>query len=791
MLVSRNFLNDYISLDDIKTIDLAEKLTELGLEYDYVTPLVIADNTVIAKIIEVKDHPDSDHLHLCKVDDGTKIYNIVCGAPNVRKDMKVILAKVGAKLKDIEIKESVIRGEKSEGMLCSLTELGIDKKFLSLAEQEGIHEVDEDIKLGLDAKEALLLNDEIIDLEIPSNRGDLLSIYGIAKASRLIVKKEVKEIDTSYKECEENIKDYLNVKVDTENVSFYQVKLIKDITIKESPLFIQNRLIASGIRPINNVVDISNYVMLETGQPLHFFDYDKINKNIIVRQAKDGEVVKTLDSKERELNTSDIVIANDKEILAIAGIMGAENSEVDNNTKNIVIESAIFKDVNIRNTSKRTVQSEASFRFEKNLIKENSILAIKRACNLLEKYADAKIVKEEITFDKTSVLEVKIELKKEKITKLLGIKIEENIIKNYFDLLDFKYIEKTDSYIINVPIYRQDIKIDVDIIEEIIRAYGINNLESKPIETYTIGGEDKVDKKIRNLRHKLLDLGLDEVLTYTLVNTSNNLFNLEELSSINIKSPLSQDKSVLRTTLIPSLLDVYNYNKKRQVEDINIFEISNIYYKKEEVEEEKLLTILLSDNINYSNYQNIVIKNNFYTIKGMIENILDYLGFNKRYRFINENIPQGFNPYQTVEIVIDRVVVGYFGMLHPDVVKDKIFVAELNLTKIFSNKVRGIKVKEISKYPSISVDLAFILDKNISFEKVENSIKKACSRELVNVELFDYYDGEKIEKDKKQLAFKLTFNSFNKTLEDSFIKEETEKVINRLKTDYNAYIRDK
>ena len=791
MLVSRNFLNDYISLDDIKTIDLAEKLTELGLEYDYVIPLVVADNTVIAKIIDVKNHPDSDHLHLCKVDDGEKVYDIVCGAPNVRKDMKVILAKVGAKLKDIEIKESVIRGEKSEGMLCSLMELGIDKKFLSLAEQEGIHEVDENIELGRDAKEALLLNDEIIDLEIPSNRGDLLSIYGIAKASRLIVKKDVKEIEDTYNETNENIKDYLTVSLESDNVSFYQVKLVKDIKIKESPLFIKNRLIASGVRPINNVVDISNYVMLETGQPLHFYDYEKINKNIIVREAKENEVVKTLDDKERQLNSSDIVIANDKEILAIAGIMGAKNSEVDNDTKDIVIESAIFKDVNIRNTSKRTVQSEASFRFEKNLIKENSILAIKRACNLLEKYADAKIVKEEITFDKTSVLEVKIELKKEKITKLLGIKINEDIIKNYFDLLDFKYIDKEDSYIINVPIYRQDIKLDVDIIEEIIRAYGINNLESKPIETYTIGGEDKTDQKIRKLRHKLLDLGLDEVLTYTLINTSNNLFNLEELSSISIKSPLSQDKSVLRTTLIPSLLDVYNYNKKRQVEDINIFEISNIYYKKEEVKEEKLLTILLSDNINYSNYQNIVIKNNFYTIKGMIENILDYLGFNKRYRFINENIPQGFNPYQTVEIVIDRVVVGYFGMLHPDVIKDKIFVAELNLTKIFNNKVRDIKVKEISKYPSISVDLAFVLDKNISFEKVENSIKKACSRELVNVELFDYYDGEKIEKDKKQLAFKLTFNSFNKTLEDSFIKEETEKVINRLKTDYNAYIRDK
>ena len=757
MLVSRKFLNDYISLDDITTIDLAEKLTELGLEYDYVKPMVIADNVVIAKVIDVKDHPNSDHLHLCKVDDGQKVYDIVCGAPNVKKDMKVILAKVGAKLKDIEIKENVIRGEKSEGMLCSLVELGIDKKYLSEEEQKGIHEVKIDVELGVDAKKALLLDDEIIDLEIPSNRGDLLSIYGIAKASRLIVKKEVKEIDTSYKEIDENINNYLNVKVESENVSFYQVKLIKNIKIKESPLFIKNRLIASGVRPINNVVDISNYVMLETGQPLHFFDYDKINKQINVRQAKNNEVVETLDGKKRELINEDIVISNDKEILAIAGVMGSKSSEVDNNTKNILIESAIFKDVNIRNTSKRTVQSEASFRFEKNLIKENSILAIKRACNLLEKYADAKIVKEEITFD----------------------------------LLDFKYEDNKDYYVIKVPIYRQDIKLDVDIIEEIIRAYGINNLESKKIETYTIGGETKEDSKVKLLRHKLLDLGLDEVLTYTLTSGVKNIYTKEEMPNISIKSPLSQDKSVIRTTLIPSLLDVYNYNKKRQVEDINIFEVSNIYYKKEDVKEEKLLTILLGDDINYSSYQNIILKRSFYTIKGIVENILDYLGLNKRYRFVNENIPEGFNPYQAVRVEIDKTVVGYFGMIHPNITKEKIFVAELNLTKIFSNKVRGIKVKEISKYPSISIDLAFVLNKDVNYEDVENSIKKACSRDLVNVELFDYYDGDKIEKDKKQLAFKLTFNSFNKTLEDSFIKEETEKVINRLKEDYDAYIRDK
>ena len=514
-------------------------------------------------------------------------------------------------------------------------------------------------------------------------------------------------------------------------------------------------------------------------------------KSINVRQEKNNEVVETLDGKKRELINEDIVISNDKEILAIAGVMGSKSSEVDNSTKNILIESAIFKDVNIRNTSKRTIQSEASFRFEKNLIKENSILAIKRACNLLEKYADAKIVKEEITFDKTDVKEVEVVLKKEKIAKLLGINIEENIIKNYFDLLDFKYEYNKDYYVIKVPIYRQDIKLDVDIIEEIIRAYGINNLESKEIETYTIGGETKEDSKVKLLRHKLLDLGLDEVLTYTLTSGVKNVYTNEEMPNISIKSPLSQDKSVIRTTLIPSLLDVYNYNKKRQVEDINIFEVSNIYYKKEDVKEEKLLTILLGDDINYSSYQNIILKRSFYTIKGIVENILDYLGLNKRYRFVNENIPEGFNPYQAVRVEIDKTVVGYFGMIHPNISKEKIFVAELNLNKIFSNKVRGIKVKEISKYPSISIDLAFVLNKDVNYEDVENSIKKACSRDLVNVELFDYYDGDKIEKDKKQLAFKLTFNSFNKTLEDSFIKEETEKVINRLKEDYDAYIRDK
>lgn len=791
MLVSRKFLNDYISLDDISTLDLAEKLTELGLEYDYVKPLVIGSNIVVAKVIEVKNHPNSDHLHLCKVDDGNKVYDIVCGAENVKKDMKVILAKVGAKLKDIEIKESVIRGEKSEGMLCALVELGIDKKYLSEEEQKGIHEVKIDVELGIDAKKALLLDDEIIDLEIPSNRGDLLSIYGIAKASRLIVKNEVKDIDSSYHEINENINDYLNLRIDTENLSFYQLKLVKNITIKESPLFIKNRLIASGIRPINNVVDISNYVMLETGQPLHFFDYDKISKNIIVRQAENKEKVITLDKKERELINEDIVIANNEEVLAIAGIMGALSSEVDINTKNIVIESAIFKDVNIRNTSKRTVQSEASFRFEKNLIKENSILSIKRACNLLEKYADAKIVKEEITFDKTNLEETEIVLKKEKIFKLLGIKIADDLIINYFNLLDFKYKEIDDYYVINVPIYRQDIKLDVDIIEEIIRAYGINNLESKEIETYTIGGESSDDKKIKLLRHKLLDLGLDEVLTYTLVNNSKNIYNNETMPSISIKSPLSQDKSVIRTTLIPSLLDVYAYNKKRQVEDINIFEISNIYYKKEDVYEEKLLTILLADDINYSRYKNIKIESSFYSLKGIIENILDYLGFNKRYKFMNDNIPEGYNPYQTVSILIDNKIVGYLGMIHPNVSKDKVFVAELNLSKIFTNKVRGIKVKEISKYPSISIDLAFVLNKDIKYEDVLNSIKKACSRDLIDVELFDYYDKEKIEANKKQLAFKLTFNSLNKTLEDSYIKEEIEKVITRLKEEYDAYIRDK
>ena len=395
MKLSRKFISDYIDLDENLTIkEIAEDMTRVGNEYDEAAPLVNCTNLTIGKVISCIDHPDSDHLHVCKVDIGTEVLNIVCGAPNVREGIKVILALPGAKLPGGEIKKGVIRGQESNGMICSIAELGLDKKFLSEKDIEGIHELDDNAPLGEDPIKYLELDDEVIDFELTSNRGDELSMLGLAYELGAIYDKKVKDIDLSYNTIEESIKDDFNIDIQTDNCSIFLAANVKDLEIKESPLFIKNRLIACGIRPINNVVDISNYVMLETGQPLHFYDVSSLGNKLIVRMANDNEKVTTLDGVERELDSNDIVIANEKEPVGLAGVMGGLNTEVEATTKDIIIEAAIFDASSIRKTSKKVLRSEASNRFEKGLDPNRTYMAINRALHLLEKYANAKVLKD-------------------------------------------------------------------------------------------------------------------------------------------------------------------------------------------------------------------------------------------------------------------------------------------------------------------------------------------------------------------------------------------------------------
>ena len=553
MKLSTNFVKDYVDIDvDVKT--LAEDMTRVGNEYDSAEKLVNASKLIIGEVKTCKMHPDSDHLHICTVDVGNEILNIVCGAPNVREGLKVIVALPGAKLPgDVTIKKGVIRGEESNGMLCSLLELGIEAKFLTEEQKKGIEELPQDATVGEDPIKFLGLDDEVIDFELTANRGDLLSVLGMANEIGAIYDTKTRDIELSYNEEGEDINNSFKVDIQTDNCRLFLVKKVENVTIKESPRFIKNRLMASGIRPINNVVDISNYVMLEVGQPLHFYDYDKLGNKIVVRMANEGEKLTTLDNIERTLNKEDIVIATDEKSIGLAGVMGGLETEVEDYTKNIIIESAIFDSVKVRKTSKKILRSEASNRFEKGIDPNRTYMAIKRACHLLEKYADAKIISGMVCFDKTDKTDKEIEIKYQDINDVLGTNIESKDILDVFRRLGFTYKADDKKVNVMVPSRRLDISIKEDLIEEVSRIYGVNNIEGKlPIVPMKKGS---YDKKTREIRNKMISLGLNETLTYILINDKEvHDFTNDEFEELKLLDPMTKERNTLRYSLLSSLL---------------------------------------------------------------------------------------------------------------------------------------------------------------------------------------------------------------------------------------------
>ncbi len=791
MILSRNFVSDYIDLDQDLTIEqIGEDLTRVGNEYDSASPLINCTNLIVGEVIECTDHKDSDHLHVCKVNIGKEVLNIVCGAPNVRKGLKVIVAQAGAKLPGGEIKKGMIRGEESNGMLCSVAELGLDNKFLEDKDRDGICELPIDTEVGSDPIHALGLDDEIVDLELTANRGDELSILGLAYELGAIYDKKVKDIDLDYKEEEKSILGKFDVEIKTDKCKLFLAKKVEDVVIKESPAFIKNRLIACGIRPINNVVDISNYVMLETGQPLHFYDADSLGEKLIVRMAEEGEVLKTLDGQDRILDQNDIVIANLEHSVGLAGVMGGFNTEVESTTKNIIVESAIFDSVSVRKTSKKVLRSEASNRFEKGLDPNRTYMAMKRAVTLLQKYASGKVLKDTIVYDKTDKIEKQIAITVKNINDVLGTEIKKEEIISVFTRLGFETKEQDDTLLVIVPTRRIDISIKEDLIEEVGRIYGINNIEGKLPKLAIRRGS--YDKKTRDLKNKLVDLGLNEVLTQIFIKEDMaHLYTNDEFETVKLLDPLSLDKAAIRYSLLPTLMRVYDYNKAHNMRDISIFEIAKGFYKKEEeYGEENKLAILVSGE--YYKELGYTKKYDFYVLKGICEEILDFLGYENRYSFVkDENIPKELHPGQSASINVNGKNIGILGKIHPTVVKEDVYVIEINLDKLNSLKTGKMKYKEISKYPSIEKDLAFIIDKNIKAGEVAASIKKAGGRLLTNIDVFDVYTGENVENGKKSVAYKLTFQSNDRTLTEEEVMNVFNKVIEKITKDYKAVLRDK
>ena len=789
MKLSTNFVKDYVDIDvDLKT--LAEDMTKAGNEYDSAEKLINATKLVIGEVLECEMHPDSDHLHVCKVNVGSEVLQIVCGAPNVRTGLKVIVALPGAELPGgVKIKKGNIRGQESNGMMCSIAELGLEHKFLSEDDKNGIHELPLDAKVGDDPIKFMGMDDEVIDFELTANRGDLLSILGMAYEIGAIYDKKVKPIDISYTENSENINDKFKIKIDTDNCSTLLVKKVENVTIKESPAFIKNRLIASGIRPINNVVDISNYVMLETGQPLHFYDADSLNGKLEVRMAEEGEKLVTLDGIERNLSDEDIVISDGLRPIGLAGVMGGLDTEIQDLSKNIIIESAIFDSVKIRKTSQKIVRSEASNRFEKGLDPNRTYMAIHRACHLLEKYADATIVGGLAKIDHSNLEEKHIDITFSKINDILGMNIPKEDILDTFRKLGFTYETEDDVIHVTVPTRRIDINIKEDLIEEVGRIYGVDNIEGKLPELPLKAGS--YNKTIRELRNKAVELGLNETLSYILINDKEaKMFSNDEFEIVKLLDPMSEDRNTLRYSMIPSLYKIYDYNKARNEKNVSNFEIGKGFFKKDEIYGENLkICGLMSGEFYLGIGENRKVVD-FYIIKGIVEELLDYLGYTNRYSFVLKNkLPKEFHPYQTAEISVNNDIVGIVGKVHPRISKEDVFVFEINLDKLLSKKVGKMKYKEISKYPSVKKDLALVVDKNIESEKIAKSIKKAAGSLLIDTKVFDVYTGKGIEDEKKSIAYSLEFRAENRTLTDEEINSLLEKIIEFVKKEFSAELR--
>ena len=795
MAISLNWINDYIDIEKEDAISLANKITKAGINVEKVNVFNIK-NLVIGEVIKCEMHPDSDHLHVCEVNIGSEITQIVCGAANVRSGIKVIVALPGAILPgDFEIKKSKIRGIESNGMICALFELGLEEKTEENY-SKGIHELDENAPVGMDAFEYLGCKDISYELDLNPNRTDCNNHISFAYEVAAVLKKEVKMPDISYNKIDEKIDDLVTLKVETKNAPMYNLMVAKDVVIKESPDFIKKRLEIAGIRSINNVVDISNYVMLEYGQPLHFFDKDVVGNNIVVRMAKDEEKVITLDKQERKLNNTDIVITDGDKVLCIAGVMGGLDSGISENTKNILIESAIFNPYNIRYTSIRLgLRSEASLRLEKPLSYEYTMLAIKRACHLLEKYADAKIVSGILTHDEIEKKEKIVRVSLEEINSILGMVLTNEDVESTFNSLGFKYQQENNIYEVVVPNRRQDIyNQKEDIIEEIGRIYGYDNILPTLPKITTKKGEYNERTKFRKIISKRMrSLGFNEIRTYTLVSEEiANSYNYNFGETIKLNRPMLKERAYVRQSLLSSLVDVVKYNISKKNKDICLYEIANTYSGNEEYIEDTKLAFIISGKYLSNTWNNLEYKMDFYFIKGVVENLLEFLGVNNRYTLsLSSNLPKEIHPKINSEIIVSGKQIGYFGKLHPSISKEDIYVCEISLTKLNENKTGDVKYKELNKYPKVEKDLAFIVDEVIESFDIQKEIKKTGGKLLTNVEVFDIYRGENIGSDKKSIAYNLTFEDYTKTLTEEEVMQVFNNIIKSIETKFNAKLRDK
>ena len=790
MRVSKNWLSDYLDLSSYTDEELYKLISFHVCEIETMKKMVEANNLTIGKVLECVEHPDSDHLHVCQVEiRPNEVSQIVCGAPNVCKDAYVIVALPGAVLPgNFKIKPSKIRGVESNGMLCSLQELGIEEKYIDERFKNGIYLLDDDAEVGGCPLAYLGLDDVIIDLGVTSNRSDLLSIEGVAYDLAAVVNQTVMPIMPTIEAVEK--KNPVTVSIETDACYKYSCRYIENVTISESPQWIKARLIASGIRPINNVVDITNFVLIEMGQPLHAFDADLLGNNILVRQAYNGEKLKTLDNIERILDENDMVITNGKDAVCVAGVMGGLTTEVTNNTKNIILEAAYFEPLSIRKTStKLGLKSESSTRFERKIDYDRVERALDYAAQLMEELCGASVYEDVVTVVRNTIEPKTVNITVDKINSVLGTELSKEYVEEIFDRLAFTYSKNNDVYTILLPSRRMDLESSAqDIIEDVARINGYDNIPTTIAKTRDKGALTYPQKRTRLVRQILANMGLNEVVSYSLIPEASLATYVEEvLPPVKVLMPLTEDRAVMRQSLLNGVIDAVSYNKARKIDDLALFEIGNVY---SEGKEELKLAIALNGLFSSHLWNGFKQKTDFYLVKGILDALFEKLCYKVEYKPYSEN--KAFHPGRCAQIIHNNQVVGIIGELHPKLAKDLsvngTVAVELSLDTII-NEENVLKYHPINKYPTIQRDLAIVCDKAVSCDEVLKLIKQTCKKYLSKVEVFDLYTGENVGENEKSLAFSLTFEDSNKTLEAIEVDKLIQSLINRLDKELNARLR--
>lgn len=784
MKITYNWLKEFIDIDDLSPQEVADVLTDVGIEVDSVR--YAAENlekVVTGKIVEISKHPNADRLRICQVDVGDTVLQIVTGADNVYEGAVVPVALHGSKLPvGVRIKRSKLRGVVSEGMLCSEEELGLSES------SSGIMILPEDTPVGKDVKEILNLDDWVIEYEITTNRPDALSVLGIARELRAVLGRNIRLPDTSFEVGDFEAEDEAFLEVlDSAACPRYEGFVVKGIENKESPLWMKVRLYLVGLRPINAVVDVTNYVMYEVGQPLHAFDLDKLKgKEIIVRRAKDGERIVTLDGVERELSKEDLVIADAEKPVAIAGVMGGEESRTDFNTVNLFLESAHFDPMTVRRTSKRLgLSTDASYRFERGADIEACKFAGERALHLIQKLAGGKVAKGNLSFYPKSYTPKVIVFSPEKAVNLLGVHIPARRSAEILSNLGFSVKKEQDYLVVKVPSWRKyDVGREVDLIEEVVRIYGMKNVAS----TYPLM-HSEVERnfgyfKVEEVKELLSNLGLNEAINYSFIGEKlYSKFGLPVDKLIKIKNPLSEEWVYMRNYVFPSLVQNAVNNINRNEKDVSLFEVTRVFIPTgEELPKEKLrLGLLITGKVPEGLWNKR--EADFYDLKGVVESLGEFLRLPLEFRSTDS---YGFlHPGQSAEIFLNGRSVGFIGKLHPDVneafdVREDIYVGEVDLEELLkvSEEVK-VEFKPIPKFPPVMRDIAVLVDRDTPVLEIERVIRES-SKFLEKISLFDVYKGEGIPEGKKSVAFSLIFRAPDRTLSDEEVNRILSVIIDSL-----------